>query len=775
MINTTKSKKIKLTEKQNKELCAMIKHDYNQDIDVSSKGMRTKLARFQEQTKGLLQKGKEKEDWQADLSLPITKSHKTAIAAKMFEAIHDSEQIVHFQPTSREDVEATEKKEKWFNGKLKNYTKNHERNLDRSINKVAQDGVVVFYTYYEREIKPNIEVETFELSPEDIADDQAFDIKVNSVVVQMYGAEANYRTIGEYKYEIKVKRKTMIDSNVKAKDDKEVLDFYPDTDNMVLYVDKHKMAVKYDGAQIAPLNLDDIYFDQNATDFQAARWVQLRFTENPFAIDFKFKEGVYDSLKQEDIDLIKKCKSDKESENDTPITDVVKDNQGIDEDSTGNEYISEIRARKCFYSYDISGTGKLEEIIVTYIPKINKIANVRHLHMIYPHGERPFTFSNYDIEDEESIWGIGIPESLESLQEGSDVSYNLWLDYSTLISTPMGKVKLGSSTQSNMEDKKIEIEPGTFVPVGEMDDLAFMQFPQNPNFALQDIALQGQFAEKVTGVSDATFGKQQSSRQPVGTTLKLIAEINIRTRVVLRRFLLGYKEALKQAYKLERAYAPKTQIFRQMGEDGEPLFLDITQEELRDLPDMAFNTSIDNINKEFLRQADILLFQQFMNPMMLQLGIVQPHNIYYMAKKLCLDYEIPYYHKMLTKPPNNPVEDQDIENMKMMQGEKIEVNVLDDDPDHLAKIEDFIEGSTEMDGVQVPNAALIELDRMPLFKTHILQHRTQLQRKEMAKIAAMNAAQKQGESMFPMQQPGGIQRPKTNPNMPPGGTPGTGG
>lgn len=751
MIEIKKSKKIKLTDEQNKELCSMITMDYDYAKGSGTSALRNKLKKYAKQTKGLLPAEKDKNDWQSDLSLPVTKSHKGAIVSRIFEAIYDAPVIVHFHPISREDVESTEKKEKWFNNKLKNYTKNFERNLDRAVHKTTQDGTGVFYTFYEREFRTIKDIETIELSEEDVFDEITFEDKCRSIINEKYGLNVEVIPAGEYRYKVKHNRKTYIESSTKRVTDTDVVDFYPNIEEMTVDVEIEKTNIEYDGAQIKPISMDDIYFPPNAIDFQTCSFIQMRGMSNPFEIEQKYKENVYDLLEKADIELIKKIESDSETD-EILIKEVVERNKGLKTDeSQGYNYRTDIRIRKCFYSYDINNDGKLEEIVMTYIPRINKIANVRWLGDLFRHGERPFTFSNYDIEDEEMLTGIGLPENLEQIQEGVDNSYNLWLDYSTFISTPMGKVKIGSSTQANLEEKNIEIDPGTFIPVVDMDDLAFMQSPHNPGFALQDIALQWQYSEKVIGTSDASFGRQQYSRTPVRTTAQLISEQNIRVKPILRRFLLGYKEALKQAYKLERAYAPKEQIFRSMGLDGEPLFIHITRKELKTLPDMSFNTSIDNLNKAFARDSDLILMQQLATPMMMQMGIVQPHNLYHMAKRACLDHEVPDYYKWLTAPPNNPLEDQEVENMKMMQGEKVEVNALDNDEEHIAQLMDFFKSD---------NFGFVNQSRIPIFQKHLIMHKQQLQRKKMAEVAAMAQANKETQNMFPLAQLQAAQRPQ---------------
>ena len=759
-----KSKKIKLNDAQKNDLINLLDRDYTDAHDGSS-AFRDSLVTAQEQSRGLLQKKKEKESWQSNISLPLTRIYKFTVISRLFEAMYESPAIVNFLPTGPEDIESTEKLEKWFNNKLKNYTKHFEKYLDLALNKNAQDGLCVFFTDYEKEIKKINRVETFELTEEDVFDDMSFINKCSMIIDDIFKEDLlDIEPSGEHKYKVKYKRKTSLGSNKQKIIETAIVNFWPDLDEMLLDVDIEENSIEYDGAIIKPISIDNIYFDPNTEDFQSTRYIQMRFWTNKYDIEKKWKEGIYDLLSKEDIEQIKKTNNDSgNDENLEEIRDAVASDVGFDSRSTnsGSDYSPDIRARLCFYRYDIDNDNVEEEIVVTYLPGIKKICNIRMLGDIYRHGERPFTYVNYEINEEDTIFGYGVPELLKDIQEEADVLHNLSIDYTTLTSIPFGTIRGGSP----LNGQAIKIEPGVFIPIDEQGDLAFPTFSQRPNFGLAEVAMLDDYGKKLVGTSDAMLGQQQFSRTPVGSTLKLLAESNVRIRLLLRRFLRGFKEALKQAYKLERIYAPPEQVFRVIGDGGKYLFPTITRKELQTLPDFEFNTSIDSINKVFLREAYILLFQQLVNPLLIQMGLIQPQNIYNICIKLFSTYDIPDYHKLITAPVDNPVMNQKEETMRMMQGEYVDVNPMDDDTEHILEIDEF----RDSDGF-----GYFPEERVKLLVAHYEKHKFSKQKKELAMMQMQQQMNKMlgqggGGNAMPQPQPGGIQRPKINPNMPVGG------
>jgi len=98
----------------------------------------------------------------------------------------------------------------------------------------------------------------------------------------------------------------------------------------------------------------------------------------------------------------------------------------------------------------------------------------------------------------------------------------------------------------------------------------------------------------------------------------------------------------------------------------------------------------------------------------------------------------------------------------MMGGEYMPVNPLDDDRLHLFEIDEWMKDDIK--------AGAIADEYMPLLKSHMEAHNMALMQKE-------NAIRQQNQEMMMQQQQGlpgvsgDMQRPKTNPMMPPGGQP----
>ncbi|MFH1645637.1 MAG: hypothetical protein ABIB11_04370, partial [Candidatus Omnitrophota bacterium] len=387
-----------------------------------------------------------------------------------------------------------------------------------------------------------------------------------------------------------------------------------------------------------------------------------------------------------------------------------------------------------------------------------KFGRVKWKNQVFKSGSRPVDIAGYGIR-EDSIYSYGIPEILNQTQEEVDVLLNQHINNNTISNTPFAVVKNQSTFTNRLEKNRIKLKPGAAIPLDDVNDLKFMTGHTNQNFALTDISLMMSMGQDAVGTSDAMQGKQQHSRTPVGSTLKLLAEANIRIKQSLIRVNRGIVPQLKKIYQLVRDYGPKEQIYRVMGERGDWQFQSISREDLQNLPDFSLGTSVDNLNKVYMREVWILLFQQVLNPFLIQSGLIQNMNIYEMLKKIFESYDIKDYKKLMTKPMENPLISQEEELARMMGGEQMEVNPLDNHHVHNAEIDEFMADDIK--------AGSIPPEYQHLINAHKIGHMQALQQQ----MLAMQIQQQQVAKGAPQNMQPGIQRPKAQPVMPYGGQP----
>lgn len=744
-----------------KQLSSKIEDDRERDFRETAK-YRDKLKLYLEQLMGDVEHKKKHETWESTLSLPVMWTEADLIATRIEQAVAETAQIVTMMPTSAEDVERTKIKESWFNWLLRNYIVGFSELIDRSVSTTVRLGMSILYSYYERKIRRIVHKRRFKVLEEDIADDQSFSDRCLKIIDQVFGDnKISVDSIGEFKYRIKYKRKTPVDSILDVMEDTAVFDCYYLENDKVLEIVVEENSIEYDGVRSQQIAIDNVWFPstvRNNDELQTCNHVCIQFETNYTDIILKQKDKVYDLITDEELEIFQKATKTIADDYEQRNRIAIQENIGIEE-SGETDQNKVINFYECFYHYDINGDGIDEDIIITYFPEQRKIARIRRLNEIFRHGERPIDITGYAIR-EDSIFSVGICELLSQIQNEINILHNQFINYNTSATIPFGFARKDSSFGSSLEKKELVLKPMTLFFVDDPNDIKFPYVPSNQNWNIQDINILQTQAQDAIGSNDLMRGRQQYSRTPVGATLKLLAEANIRVKQGLKRYNRAFKEHLKKIYQLQRDYGAEKQTFRIIGEDGKFMFEEISREDLKILPDFELGTSIDNLNKVFMQEKLMMLVQTMVTPTLMQMGIMQPHNVYALLEKLLWTYDIKDYQKIMTKPPINELIPQKEENIKMMQGEYVDVNPLDDHVVHYHELKDFIDSS---------RFGLVDAEYIPYFTSHLQKHLLAIQQ---IQARQQQEQQQQEQSQAGIPKPNmETQRPKVNPMMPPGGTP----
>lgn len=780
---TIKKKKKSIAIKKLSDFAMQILKDKTKDF-AQTNARREKIRTYLKQLEGQLPKEKAHDEEDACLSIPITLTEVDLVSTRHYQALTQNEDFAVMKPVGKEDVEKTGTIEQWFNWYLNNYLMHFKERLEKGVRTNTWAGMNIFYQYYWREIKPVTVKETYALSEMDVFDDLAFvrkclDIIKNKIVTkEKLGKLTEEPALaGDFKFECRFMRKASVGSM--DVEDKAIIDFYPN-DDLTTEVIIESNRVEYDGVILENVCLDNFWFPATVKDnfdLQRCNHVCRSYEMSYSQVVQKYKDKTFDLLTDEDIENLRKNKQTP-SEDKAKIKNTSHELAGISSDSETDKSKA-IIVYDCFYYYDINNDMKDEHVFCVYIENINKVALIRKAEEVFRHGKRPFVVTNYSPRPE-SIFGVGIAETLHDLQEESDTLHNLFINDSEFANKPFGVGRTGSSLMKRLEKQEIKIKRGTILTTeNPLGDLVFPQIRQNPNWTLQDLGLLRVSAQDAIGTNDMMSGREQHSRTPVGSTLKLLEEAGLRIKQGLIRFNFGLVEVLKQIYQLIAEYGPDKQIFRVIGKNSEYLFSKISREDLKTLPDFELGTAINHLNKVYLREHYLLLGQQiFLNPLLVQMGLIQPYNIYNYIIKLLNTYDIPDRQKLITEPRHNPLLTQEEELWMIASGQKIEVNPLDKHDDHLRVLMLFKEGIKSLDEARkhnLPYIGLMELEYMDYVEMQIRDHEEILQQQAIQKeraIMEMATKQQQGADNNPaMAAPLTIQRPKTNPMMPTGGQP----
>lgn len=309
---------------------------------------------------------------------------------------------------------------------------------------------------------------------------------------------------------------------------------------------------------------------------------------------------------------------------------------------------------KAYISKEVDGeeTADLEAMpqeIVAWVHKATKkVLGWTYLHRINPAGLRPIFKVDFN-RFPGRTWGVGVGEMLDEISRNMDALYNLRVDNGTIASVPMGVFRASSGLKTDT----INIHPGTLYPVDDVNDVRMFQFPYLAGFGEREEANLRQYAESLLSVSEIQLGiapqKVGALRNATGSNI-LESASNIQLQIHFDRIARGIDPLLQALFSLCRQRMPVKLFYRVTGERGEPIFGEVSRQDLEGNFDFIINIDVLGQSKVERQQAATLKMQTLMNPLFFQTGIVQPSNLYNLAKEFLRANNTQRIDDYLTKP-----------------------------------------------------------------------------------------------------------------------------
>jgi hypothetical protein len=307
-----------------------------------------------------------------------------------------------------------------------------------------------------------------------------------------------------------------------------------------------------DGPRFIPIPISDFIFPISSTqNIQECQWVAHRFRLRWATIKRRGmgKPPIY--INTDKVENFYTREADE-------ITDAKERLEHIWRSTETREY--ELFEVWCEYDYD--GDGHEESCVFTFC----KDAGVLLRPILHPfnHHLRPF-ISSQCFPRAHRVYGIGVGQKLERLQEGMSTIINQAIDNGSLANAPGFKARRGKGIKPGMK-----WWPGKVTLVDEMDDLQLLEFSGRGLPAAQMVAgFIREFAERDTAVSDYSMGRESSSVGSAATATSTLALIQEGTKIF--DFLLGtlreaYNEIGYQTYALYSQFKPSGFIFPTFGE-----------------------------------------------------------------------------------------------------------------------------------------------------------------------------------------------------------------
>jgi hypothetical protein len=253
---------------------------------------------------------------------------------------------------------------------------------------------------------------------------------------------------------------------------------------------------------------------------------------------------------------------------------------------------------------DLDGTGRESRILVDHLfSDPSKIFRI--IPWPYKHGQLPYHVARY-IRRRKRLYGMGIPERLESLDEAVSTNVNQMLDNATLANTRLWSVAEDSRAAQELD----VIWPGKKIPRGSADDITPMQMGEVYPSAFETYNILVQNVEKVSKLTDYNLGRESQAlgRQSTATaTMALLQESGQYFDNVTRDLRAALNAVLQQMVDLIVQYKPMMRVIQVLGPVGAILVEVLGRQNLDIRQRLAIQVafSSDASTRELARQEEM--------------------------------------------------------------------------------------------------------------------------------------------------------------------------
>lgn len=274
-----------------------------------------------------------------------------------------------------------------------------------------------------------------------------------------------------------------------------------------------------------------------------------------------------------------------------------------------NAFVSSypIRLIECYTCCPLSDYKKDSVFVIAYDAGV--YMSGKPLTAVSPTGNRPWVIGQF-IRRPGSPYGVGLPEIMKGLAAELDAIHNQRIDAGSVTIAPFGFYRAASS----FKPEKVQIGPGTMIPVDDIKDVNVVQFQGNLATSFQEERIIIEYMEKLTATSAYQMGRESDivkSRATATGTMAIIQQgeqaytlLGIRTQRIISKMLT-------KVLQMYQAFMPSGLADRILGEEpGELLF-----ENGLDIEDIAGGydayMALDAVagSKQMERQANAVMVQ----------------------------------------------------------------------------------------------------------------------------------------------------------------------
>ena len=367
------------------------------------------------------------------------------------------------------------------------------------------------------------------------------------------------------------------------------------------------------------------------------------------------------------------------------------------------------------------GKGVLEDRFITLFRGREKIVrNVLLSAEGYPC--RPFSEIAIQPVPGKPEWAWGVPGMIRQAADEVTALHNLGMNIATIRGIPFGFRDAGAE----WGEDEMQVAPGKILPVdaGGSGDISRSVYFPTLNGQITELAgLAGNVdaaAKSVDGISDTQMLQAPKGRT-VGQSQMQQNEVNVRFEVLFDRIVGSVAEQKGIVFLIHLLIA----LYQKFGRTMEVEFLSGTLAPIPfpRLAPLAFRVDIDvlQLTEEKKMKRAQAVMQTVMNPMLLQLKVVTPTQVFNAVKHVLESSGVSNPTDFIQMPPEDSQASvsPEKENVHMMSGVPQQVHPADDDEEHLISHRSFVNMLGDMPEANAdPESARTN----QLFSAHIRQH-----------------------------------------------------
>jgi len=417
--------------------------------------------------------------------------------------------------------------------------------------------------------------------------------------------------------------------------------FYTARDGEIEMVSKQRVEM-FNGPKIIVKDFEDVLTPPRTANLQipgpsnpgGAMHVILRDSDCPVDEIIRLaNSGFYDLISDDDIEKLKSISESKDEDTEKRQKDTL---QGKEQIQQPEDPIHRTVTRYlCFDIYEMEKGGDALDVMWWVLKEPQILLKAKPLTEMYPcePPRRPLAEASF-VPVKGRREGIGLLEMMESMHDLKKQIFDQMVDAGTLGNLPFWFYR----PSSNIQPETMKMWPGDGMPLNDPKNDVF--FPnlntgQAQSFGINILTLADQKQEKLTVRGDLQLG-----RVPIGRSAALRTSQNMQSLMsagearperILRRFMMGWIEIMKQMHELNQHFLPEQK--KGIREPGDDPYREISSsDDIAGRFKFDFSVNVMNASKIALQDSLERLLGVYVNPLLIQLGITTPDTIYRLAR-----------------------------------------------------------------------------------------------------------------------------------------------